>query len=211
MTTTFFNQFKPINIDVSGVKRFNWKWLLQRAPILALGIDSSYNVAKYIGLDGTPVIIQVITGITFDLIFVGLIALADQFRNDKLQSNILFWIINVLAMTVAAILGTLAYSNGLYIAVTPESATRGIAYPLLGLLYNLYYHTVTGEIMAEQRKQRASAQKKVDDKLALEALHLEQDRQALLAKPYICEFCNRRFETVRQKNGHLARCQLKSS
>lgn len=195
MATTFFQNFKPINFDPNfhWYRRVNWRWVIQRSPILALGIDSSYNVAKFVGLDSTPAIIQIITGITFDLVFVGMIGLADQFRNNKLYSNILFWIINVIAMGVAATLGTLAYSTGTYIHITPESATRGIAFPLLGLLYNLYYHAVTSEIVNDQRKAQ------------------EAERKALEEKPFKCEFCSVRFETIKQRNGHLARCQQKRS
>jgi hypothetical protein len=206
MTTNLFQQIKPIQVDISGVRRVNWKWLLQRSPILALGIDSSYNVAKYVGIDGTPLIIQIITGVTFDLIFVGMIALADQFRNDKLWSNVLFWIINAIAMLVAATLGTLAYSYGLYYQITFESATRGIAFPLLGLLYNLYYHTVTSEIMEDQRKQAKKEADRIANAAALKLLHDEEDRKTLLAFPFQCEYCERRFETIKQRNGHYSKC-----
>lgn len=188
MTASFFNPAKPISIDLSGVKRFNWKWALQRSPILALGIDSSYNVAKFIGLDGSPLIIQIVTGVTFDLIFVGLIALADQFRSGKRSSTYLFWGINILAMFVAAVLGTLAHSSGLYMKVSLESFTRGAAYPILGLLYNLYYHMVTGEAMEQERQEQ------------------ERQRKELEANPFICEYCNARFSTIKRRNGHMARC-----
>lgn len=207
---------KPIKIDINGVKSINWKWLLQRSPILALGIDSSYNVAVYISLDGTPLIIQIITGITFDLIFVGMIALADQFRSDKTYSNFLFWIINIGAMLLAAIFGTLAHSSGSYAFVTLESITRGIAFPILGLLYNIYYHAVTSEVAEDKRKVQLKEQKRLDDMLALQLLNDEQDRamqtaerKALIDNPYVCDYCARRFPTVRQRAGHMSRCASK--
>lgn len=197
--TTFYSRFKPIQVD-NGTKTLNWRWLLQRSPILALGIDSSYNVAKFISLDGTPPVIQIVTGVTFDLIFVGMIALADQFRSESRASKVLFWCINIIAMLVAAVLGSLAYSSGAYVAITHESFTRGAAFPLLGLLYNIYYHTVTGELMADARKQ-----------VQLLADREAEDRKELAAKPYECDFCGKRFESIKQRNGHLARCQQKSS
>ncbi len=222
------NQYvKPINIDINGVKSINWTWVLQRAPILALGIDSSYNVAKYTSIATPVVLIQVITGVTFDLIFVGMIALADQFRSDKVYSNILFWVINVGAMLLAAVFGTLAYSNGSYADVTAESMTRGIAFPVLGLLYNLYYHAVTSEIATDKRKAQLKEQKRIEDALALQLLNDEQDRtiqrlqeeqdraiqiaerKALLDNPYVCEYCPRRFETSKQRSGHMSRCSAR--
>lgn len=212
------NYVKPITIDINGVKSINWTWVLQRTPILALGIDSSYNVAKFVGLVTTSLLMQVITGATFDLIFVGMIALADQFRSDKLYSNILFWIINIGAMLLAAIFGTLAYSNGSYALVTAESLTRGIAFPVLGLLYNLYYHAVTSEVAADKRKAQLKEQKRIEDKDALQTLNDEQDRamqaaerKALLDNPFVCEYCTRRFQTVKQRNGHMSRCAAKSA
>lgn len=199
MAVATFNNFKPLdsNTSITWIKRFNWRWVFQRSPILALAIDSSYNIAKYIGIDQTPLIIQIVCGITFDLIFIGMVALADQFRSEKRSSDYLFWIINGGAMLLAAIFGTLAYSSGVYRGVTAESITRGIAFPILGLLYNLFYHTVTSEVLADQQREEASK------------------RKELLAKPYQCEHCASRFETIKQRNGHMARClvarQQKSS
>lgn len=201
MSISFFEEYKPIVFDAANkANKINWKWVLQRTPILALGIDSSYNVAQYIGIDGTPLAMQIVTGVTFDLIFVGLIALADQFRNAKLSSQVLFWGINGLAMVVSAILGTLAYSHGSYANVTLEAFTRGSAYPLLGLLYNLYYHAVTSELADDKRKA-----------LELQATLEAEQRKELKSFPHQCDYCERRFETVKQRNGHMARCQSRIS
>lgn len=184
MATSLLTLQRPIQ---SGSKhwllRLNWRWILQRSPILALGIDGSHNVAKYVGLDGTSPVIQIVNGITFDLIFIGMIALVDQHRSAKASSNMLFWIINVGAMLFAAIFGTLAYSHGMYSLITAESITRGAFPPLLGLLYNLFYHTVTGEVFAE-------------------------DRKRLLEFPYECGACSERFKTVKARNGHRAQCGM---
>lgn len=195
-----FNRPIDLSTNLEWYKRFNWRWFFQRLPILALGIDNSYNVAKYVGLTNGGLLIQVIVGITFDIVFIGMIALADQFRTTKLQSVLLFWTINLIAMLVAAVLGTLAYSSGLYAAITLESLTRGIAFPLLGLLYNLYYFVVTSEVARDRLDQA---------KLLIE--REQEDRKALLEKPYECEYCHARFDTYRKRNGHLARCQLRLS
>jgi hypothetical protein len=188
MAITFNQKFQPFNVDTSlpWYSRFNWRWFLQRIPIVALAIDSSYNIAKYIGLDQTPLLIQFICGLTFDLIFIGMVALADQFRSAERSNNLLFWSINGGAMLLAAIFGTLAYSGGSYSLVTPESFTRGVGFPVLGLLYNLFYHNATG-------------------------IALEKERKEIEANPYQCNGCKRRFAKVKQLNGHMAQCQVVSS
>jgi len=188
MAITFNQKYQPIKTDdrIPIYKRLNWRWFLQRVPIVALAIDSSYNIAKYIGLDATPFIIQAVCGLTFDLIFIGMVALADQFRDGKKSSDVLFWCINGGAMILAAIFGTLAYSSGNYSLVTLESATRGIGFPFLGLLYNLFYHNVTG-------------------------VALEKERKEIEANPHQCKGRGTRFAKIKQLNGHRAQCAMLSS
>lgn len=76
---------------LSWYQLINWRWFLQRLPIIALGVDSSRNVAVYSSYNHSPLFFQIVSGVTFDLIFVGLIALADQYRTSSKSSFWLFW------------------------------------------------------------------------------------------------------------------------
>lgn len=183
---------KPLII--SGAKEakkisFNWVWLAQRLPILALAVESSYNVYGFLIITHTPYIISFVGAVSFDLVFIGMVALADQLYEAKDKwDDYLFWCINLGALLAAFLFGLLYHSKGSYATVTPESFTRAIMFPVLSLLYNVMFHRKT--------------------KVALEAKNNEDKEN-----PFNClnAGCDRRFKTAKARNGHMGLCSYRVS
>lgn len=175
--------------------KVNIAWLLQRLPIFVLSIESAYNVWGYLRLTGTNVLISIIGSIGFDAIYIGLVALSDQIREIVLDNSgklakghidFLFWCINVGAVAAAFLAGLLYHSGGSYSQVTAESFTRAILFPVLSLLYTLYF----------DRK----------------AKRIKQQNETMLKQyPLFCEFCGRRYKEGEEKklNGHKAQCTVR--
>lgn len=150
--------WKPMRAAQSGdqpwYKRVNWKWLLQRAPMIALALLSSWGVGGFILQSGKAnEVIAVIGAGAFDLVFLGVIALADQQLTTKRSTHMLYWVLNCGAALVAALMNTLYYSGGAYSGITAESVTHGALFAVFGLLYSLYYHGVMSEALAKDEEQ----------------------------------------------------------
>lgn len=150
--------WKPMRAAQSGeqpwYRRINWKWLLQRAPMIALALLSSWGVGGFILQSGKAnEVIAVIGAGAFDLVFLGVIALADQQLTTKQSTHILYWVLNCGAALVAALMNTLYYSGGSYSGITAESVTHGALFAVFGLLYSLYYHGVMSEALAKDEEQ----------------------------------------------------------
>lgn len=176
-------------------KQINWTWLLQRAPIVILSVESAANVFGYLKLTNTHEIISWVGAGGFDAVFVGMVALSDQIRElevdeagkiKKGQTDYLFWSINLGALVSSFAFGLLYHSGGSYSAVTPESFTRALVFPFLSLLYTLYFDRKVKMIKVQREK-------------------------VLRDYPLACEYCSKRFKAGEQKklNGHLAQCDAR--
>ena len=141
--------FKPFSFaPMAGARKINWKWMLQRAPMVALALLSSWGVGGFILQSGkaNPAVAIIGAG-AFDLVFLGVIALADQQLTIKRSTHVLYWALNIGAAAVAALMNTLYYSGGTYASITAESITHGALFAVFGLLYSLYYHGVMSEAL----------------------------------------------------------------
>lgn len=146
--------WKPLAAGSTGRPwRVNWNWLLQRAPMIALAVLSSWGVGGFILQSGKANLLVAIVGAgAFDLVFLGVIALADQQLSVRHTTHVLYWILNIGAAFVAALMNTLYYSGGSYAGITPESVTHGALFALFGLLYSLYYHGVMSEALTKEEQ-----------------------------------------------------------
>lgn len=154
--------YKPIQLlPASGLRKLNWKWLLQRVPMVALALLSSWGVGGFILQSGkaNPAVAIVGAG-AFDLVFLGVIALADQQLTIKRSTHVLYWALNIGAAAVAALMNTLYYSGGTYSGITAESVTHGALFAVFGLLYSLYYHGVMSEAL-QADEQEAKRQREI--------------------------------------------------
>jgi hypothetical protein len=139
--------------DLSWFQRINWKWVLQRAPMIALAVLSSWGVGGFIMQSGkAPLPVAIIGGGAFDLAFLGVIALADQQLQKTWRSTILYFVLNVGAALVAALFNTLYYAGGTYAGITAEAITHGAPFAVFGLLFSLYYHEVMSQAIERELK-----------------------------------------------------------
>jgi hypothetical protein len=152
--------YRPFVRDDDGslkwYQRLNGKWLLQRIPMVLLGLVSAYGVQEFMVLQGTPPPFNWLGGAAFDVGFLGVIALTDDRRTSSIWSQVWFYVINVTMAAIAAIFNILAHSGGKFSDITPESITVGAPFALFGLAYAIYYHSSTQEhIILEEERRKA--------------------------------------------------------
>lgn len=183
MTTTAIQRPWTGTSDMSWWQRFNWKWLLQRSPMVFLALLSSWGVGGFIYQSGmVPLLVAILGSGAFDLVFLGVIALADQQLDYDRRSHRLYWVLNIGAAALSALLNTLYYAGGRYELITAESITHGVPFALFGLMYSLYYHNVTSRA-------------------------IEQEVKTLQATAHKCKYCNSGFATQAAVYGHYRRCE----
>jgi hypothetical protein len=165
--------------DLRWFQRMNWKWVLQRAPMVALAVLSSWGVGGFIMQSNrVPLLVAIVGGAAFDLAFLGVIALADQQLQKTWRSTALYFVLNVGAALVAALFNTLFYAGGTYAGITPEAVTHGAPFAVFGLLFSLYYHEVMSQAIERELK-----------------------------TAYKCESCGKGFASENALNGHRRICK----
>lgn len=182
------SQFRPFVPDVSGFsfKKINYGWLFKRLPMVALALLSSWGVGGFILQSGkAPVFVAIVGSSAFDLVFLGVIALADQQLTSRTSTHRLYWILNIGAAALAALLNTLYYSGGEYSNITPESVTHGAPFAVFGLLYSLYYHSVMS--------------------VAIERDEIENDRISQIVH---CRYCNTECKNQAAEYSHFRTCLM---
>jgi hypothetical protein len=189
MTATQFRPILPAPTDapkrwLGFLKQINYGWLFKRLPMLALALLSSWGVGGFISQSGeAPLFVSIIGSGAFDLVFLGVIALADQQLTSRRSTSILYWVLNVGAAALAALLNTLYYSGGTYGGITAESITHGAPFAIFGLLYSLYYHSVMS--------------------VAIEHDEAENDR---LAQIVPCRYCQMECRNLQAMYSHFRTC-----
>lgn len=191
---TLANTYRPLSSDLQDSNRrtkINWSWLIKRSPMVALALLSSWGVGGFILQSGKANYLVAFVGAgAFDLVFLGVIALADQALSIKPSTHRLYWVLNIGAAIMSALLNTLYYSGGNYASITPESVTHGAPFAIFGLLYSLYYHSVMSEAIAMD----VEAKKKEDDKAAEDALKVE------------CRYCGQSCKNKQAEYSHYRTC-----
>lgn len=179
-------QYRPINPNMpwSSIKKINYGWLFKRLPMVALALLSSWGVGGFILQSGkAPLFVAIVGSSAFDLVFLGVIALADQQLSSRTSTHRLYWVLNIGAAALAALLNTLYYSGGSYAGITPESVTHGAPFAVFGLLYSLYYHSVMT--------------------IAIEQDEKEIDRVNSIVH---CRYCNAECKNQAAEYGHFKTC-----
>lgn len=196
MATTM-PQFRPLITgeaakDLWIWERINWKWLLQRIPMLLFAIVSSYGVGHFLHLSGLPSPFYQLGGISFDIGFLGVIALADMQLKKTTWNKIAYYVLNASMSGLAALFNVLSHANGKYTEITPEAITAGVPFALIGLAFALYYETVmSGYIEQETKIQEKQAE---DDKLTA----------------FKCKYCGEGKASQNAVYGHYRSCAMKS-
>lgn len=190
-------QFRPINIGVSAKwyevwKYINWKWLLQRIPMLLFAIVSSYGVGHFLELSGLPAPFYQLGGISFDIGFLGVIALADMQLKKTVWNKIAYYLLNGSMSGLAALFNVLSHAAGKYNEITPEAITAGVPFAIIGLCFALYYETV----MSSYIDQETAIQQDAADKEA-------QTKEK-------CKYCGQGFPKMSAMYGHYRSCAMKT-
>jgi hypothetical protein len=182
-------QFRPILVgkeydDVPIWKKLNSLWILQRIPMLLFAIVSSYGVGKYLYISDIPIPIAILGSISFDVGFLGVIAIGDMQIKKTWANIIAYYAINIAMSGLAALFNVLSHSNGKYADITWEHVTAGAPFALVGLIFALFYHTIMSQHMDTQ---------------------LKQD----IAEKEHCEYCNLGKPTRQAINSHYRYCDEK--
>jgi hypothetical protein len=177
-------QFRPLLTGDENLyiwQRINWRWLLQRVPMLLFAIVSSYGVGHLLHLRGVPWPIDYLGGITFDIGFLGVIALADQQLKKTTWSQVAYYLLNCAMSGLAALFNILSQSGGTYAAITAEHITVGAPFAIVGLCFAFYYHSVM-------------------------QVHIEQELYKTAQNRYHCEYCNIGKSTKQAVWAHYKYC-----
>lgn len=184
-------QFRPLLVggkytEVSWIKRINYKWILQRAPMILFALVSSYGVGHLLHISDIPFPFDYIGSISFDVGFLGAIALADMQLRKNVLSIIAYYTLNITMALTAALFNVLSHAGGLYQNISAEHITVGIPFALGGLAFAFYYHSV----MSQQMEQ-------------------ELQQQETTKEP--CKYCGEGKPSKQAVYGHYASCQMKKT
>jgi hypothetical protein len=193
MATTML-QFRPIltGVEAEGLwfwERINWKWVLQRIPMILFAIVSSYGVGHFLHLSGLPAPFYQLGGISFDIGFLGVIALADMQLQKTLWNRLAYYILNGSMSGLAALFNVLSHAGGKYENITPEAITAGVPFAIIGLAFALYYETVMSGYIEQETQIE------------------EQQREDARATAYKCKYCGEGFSKQPAVYGHYKSCQ----
>lgn len=189
-------QFRPLLVgkdydDLAVWQRINIKWWLQRIPLFLFAFVSSYGVGHFLALSGLPSPFYQAGGISFDIGFLGVIALADMQLRKNWYSITAYYLLNIAMSGLAALFNVLSHAGGNYAAIRAEDITAGSPFAIVGLLFALYYHSVMNTYIQEEEEQ-----KEKDNKLA-----------ALTA--FKCKYCGDGRASMNAVYGHYKTCVLK--
>lgn len=190
-------QFRPLitGADAEGLQvweRINYKWWLQRIPMFLFAFVSSYGVGDFLHISGLPAPFYQIGSVSFDIGFLGAIALADMQLTKTTWNRIAYYALNVGMSGLAALFNVLSHAGGTYSGITPEAVTAGAPFAIVGLLFALYYESVmSGYIDKEEKIQEEQKQK--DD-----------------ATKVKCKFCGEGKPNMNAVYGHYKSCALRT-
>jgi hypothetical protein len=195
MATTM-PQFRPLitGVDAEGLafwERINYKWWLQRIPMFLFASVSSYGVGHFLHLSGLPAPFYQLGGISFDIGFLGAIALADMQLTKTTWNRVAYYMLNVGMSGLAALFNVLSHAGGKYADITPEAFTAGAPFAIIGLLFALYYESVMSGYIDKEEK----LQKVADDKAA--------------ATSTPCDYCGEGKKNKAAVYGHYKSCAMK--
>jgi len=196
MTTAVMQQVKPFRTKAGEtfklIRDINWIYWLQRAPMLLLSLPAAYGVAAFASVH-LPAPFNWFAGAGFESVYLGAVALADQMYEDNDYTTALWWILNIVAVTMSALVNTLFFSGNSFAGITTESYVHGIPLPALSFGYSLLLHQVTNSKLIADKKR----QKELED---------EQKKTA-----FKCKFCGEGKPNMNSVYGHYKNCDLRAT
>lgn len=195
MTTATMSQLKPFKEQAGKAWEFwkgiSWIWWFQRAPMFLLSLPAAYGVAAFAHVH-LPAPFNWFAGAGFESVYLGAVALADQMYEDDDYTTALWWILNIIAVSMSALVNVLFFSENTFAGITYESLVHGIPLPLLSFGYSLLLHQVTNSKLIADKKR----QKEAED----------------LAKQtaFKCKFCGEGKPNMNSVYGHYKNCDLRA-
>lgn len=196
MTTAAMQNIKPFRARAGEVFNFfkdiSWIYWLQRAPMLLLSLPAAYGVAAFASVN-LPAPFNWFAGLGFESVYLGAVALADQMYEDNDYTTALWWILNILAVVMSALVNTLFFSGNIFAGITPEALVHGIPLPALSFGYSLLLHQVTNsKLIAEKKRQK------------------EQEDIAKQTA-FKCKFCGEGKPNMNSVYGHYKNCDMRAN
>lgn len=189
-------QFRPLLVgseydNLAFWKKINFKWVLQRIPLILFATVSSYGVGHLLYLSGLPSPFYELGGISFDVGFLGVISLSDMQLKRNWMSQIAYYALNITMSALAALFNVLSHAQGKYANITAEDITVGVPFALVGLAFAFYYHSVMStyidkETQIEEENEKTAAQTKEK-----------------------CKYCGEGKPTMNAVYGHYRSCAMK--
>jgi len=191
MTTAVMQQDKPFRTKAGEAFQFwkdiNWIYWLQRAPMFLLSLPAAYGVSAFASAILPPPF-SWLAGFGFESVYLGAVALADQMYESDEYTTFLWWLLNILAVCMSALINTLFASQNMFSDITPEALVHGIPLPVLSFGYSLLLHQVTHMHLINDAKRRK----------------IQEDRDALTA--FKCKYCGEGFPKQSAVYGHYKSC-----
>jgi len=196
MTTAVMQDMKPFRTRAGKVFNFfkdiNWLYWLQRAPMFLLSLPAAYGVAAFASVH-LPAPFNWFAGAGFESVYLGAVALADQMYEDNDYTTALWWILNIIAVGMSALVNVLFFSGNTFAGITTESYVHGIPLPLLSFGYSLLLHQVTNsKLIAEKKRQKEKE---------------DEDRKTA----FKCKFCGEGKPNMNSVYGHYKNCDLRAT
>lgn len=182
MTASYrpFRAGAPI-VDVrSFLRSVNWLWWIQRLPMFLLAVPASYGVGAFAS-ERYPLLVSIVAGAGFEAAYLGAIAFADQQLRQDFWSKVMWWALNLAAVTCSALINVLYAAGGLFGQITAEDLVHGAPLAVINFLYALLLHRNATRAVVEDM-QRAEEEKEK------------------------CEWCGRGFGNRNRLNGHKRHC-----
>lgn len=173
----------PITDIRAFIRAINWIWWIQRAPMFLLAVPASYGVGAFTH-ERYPMAVAIIAGAGFEAAYLGAIAFADQQLRQDRGSKILWWCLNIAAVSCSALINVLYAAGGLFGAITAEDYVHGAPLAVINFLYALLLH---------RNATRA---------VAIDMQRAEDEKER-------CEWCGRGFGNRNRLNGHKRHCPMK--
>jgi hypothetical protein len=171
----------PITSMRSFLRAINWIWWMQRAPMFLLAVPASYGVGAFTH-ERYPLVVAIIAGAGFEAAYLGAIAFADQQLRQDNWSKVLWWVLNVAAVSCSALINVLFAAGGMFSAIKAEDYVHGAPLAIINFLYALLLHRNATRAVAEDM-QRAEDEK------------------------FKCGQCGRGFGNRNRLNGHKRHCK----
>lgn len=183
IATMNYRPFRQVEINSvrTLLKAINWIWWIQRAPMFLLAVPASYGVGAFTH-ERYPLVVAIIAGAGFEAAYLGAIAFADQQLRQDRGSQILWWVLNLAAVSCSALINILFSAGGTFGTIVAEDYVHGAPLAIINFLYALLLH---------RNATRAVA----------------QDMQRAEDERHRCLTCGRGFATQNRLNGHKRHCR----